>query len=129
MAPFQPRELYDGLNAISAGMNSGVAPLLLQRNQCSFSINTTFRGSYATDRPPVDKLTITWPDPLVQAAVEQGLFQGAGFYRPDSGSSSLFAAISGRLFQFQLIGDGVTVTERIRQIAAASMFHFFQHGE
>ncbi len=111
-APFQPRELYDGINALPAGINSGVAALLLQRNQCSFAINTTFRGSYATDRPPVDKLTITWPSDEVQAAVEQGLFQGAGFYRPDSGTSSLFAAISGRLFQFQLIGDGVTVTER-----------------
>lgn len=110
--PFEPRDLYDGISALPYGINSGVSPLLLPRLQAAFAINCTFRGSYATDRPPVRKQTIVWPDPLVQAAVEQGLWQGACFYRPDFGASSLFAAISGHCFQFQLTGDVVTVIER-----------------
>lgn len=112
MATFQSRELYDGTTAWPLGINSGVPPILLSRLQASFATNTTFRGSYATDRPPINKLQIAWPDPLVQAAVEQGLWQGGGFYKPDFGASSLFASISGRLFQFQLTGDVVTVVER-----------------
>lgn len=112
MAPFQPRDLYDGFSELSLGINSGVAALLLPRNQASFAINTTFRGSFATDRPPFNKMAIVWPSDEVQTAVERGLFQGAGFYRPDFGASSLFAQISGRLFQFQLTGEGVTVIER-----------------
>lgn len=109
---FQARELYDGVSAFPRGINSGTAPLLLDRLQASFAINTTFRGSYATDRPPFNKIQLIWPDPLVQAAVQQGLFQGAGFYRPDFGESSLFAQISGRLFQFLFVGDAIEVIER-----------------
>lgn len=111
-APFQPRDLWDSVGAYPNGINSGVPALLLNRLQASFATNTTFRGSYPTDRPPLNKLSIIWPSDEVQTAVEQGLFQGRGFYRPDFGNSSLFAQISGRLFQFEITGDGLVVTER-----------------
>lgn len=107
-----PREFRDGTGPFPLGINSGVPPLLLSRLQASFAANTSFRGSYATNRPAVNKLDITYPSDEVQTAVESGLFQGATIYRPDFGAASLFAAISGRCFQFQFTTDTVTVTER-----------------
>lgn len=94
-------------------MNSGLSSLLIGKNQFSFSGNTTVRNGFASDRPPYVKCTdIVYPSAAVQTAVEQGLFQGAAFYNPDSGNQSLFAAISGRLFQFQVSQNTFTVTER-----------------
>lgn len=110
--PFSREELRDSIFGLDLGINSGLAALLLPKNQLSFANNTTFRGSFATDRPPVRNLVPIYPDPLVQAAVEEGLWQGGAFYQPDFGAPSLFAAISGRLFQFQIVGTVVTVTER-----------------
>lgn len=94
-------------------MNSGLDPLLLKKNQLSFATNLTTRRGFATDRPPFSNvLTITWPSEEVQEAFEQGLWQGCAYYQPDSGSQSLFASVSGRLFQFTIVGSAATVTER-----------------
>lgn len=66
-----------------------------------------------TDRPPYsNRLTIVWPNDDVREAFEGGLFQGAAFYQPDSGNQSLFAAVAGRLYQFQVNGDELTVFDR-----------------
>lgn len=111
--PFKPLTLYDQISTLEAGMNSGLSPLLIDKNQLAFAGNLTVRNGFASDRPPYTKqLNITYPSPAVQTAVEQGLFQGAAYYQPDQGNQSLFAAISGRLFQFQVSQNDVTVTER-----------------
>lgn len=66
-----------------------------------------------TDRPPyTNRLNIIWPDDATQEAFEEGLFQGAAFYQPDSGNQSLFAAVAGRLYQFQVNGNDITVIDR-----------------
>jgi hypothetical protein len=94
-------------------MNSGLDPLLIPKNQLSFSSNASVRDGFVTTRPAfTNQLTITWPTDEVKEAVEQGLFQGAGYYQPDSGNQSLFAQIAGRLFQFVVNGNGITVIER-----------------
>lgn len=94
-------------------MNSGLDPLLVPKNQLSFSSNSSVRDGFVTTRPAFSNLlNITWPSDEVKEAVEQGLFQGAGYYQPDSGNQSLFAQIAGRLFQFVVNGNGVTVIER-----------------
>lgn len=111
-SPFKPTELYDGSGPFPIGINSSVPPILLSRLQASFAANATFRGSYATDRAPYNKVMIVWPLDEVKNAVEHGIWQGGGWYRPDFGASSLFAQISGRLFQFLLTSEGVTVIER-----------------
>lgn len=108
-----PKAFYDYLATLEAGMNSGLDPLLLERNQAAFLANMTVRDGFASTRPPVTRrLTITYPSTDIQTAVEQGLWQGCGYYNPDSGPQSLFASISGRIFQFLVVDNDVTVTER-----------------
>lgn len=97
----QNRRYIDLLTAFPAGINSGVAALLLPKDQAAWAINTTFRGGYATDRPPVQKLTLDFGgDDDLESAVRGGFFQGAQVYRPDFGDSQVVAQISGRLFRF-----------------------------
>jgi len=111
--PFQAKTVYDFITTMQDGMNSGLDPLLIPKTQAAFLSNATVRNGFAMTRPPfTKKLTITYPSDEVQTAIEQGLFQGAAYYQPDSGSQSLFASISGRLFQFVVSTNGITVTER-----------------
>jgi len=113
-APFRSIELYDEFSTFEMGVNSGLEPELLPKNQLAFSSNATVRDGFIENRPPFSKrhLQIEWPNDDVKEAVEQGLFQGAAYYQPDSGSQSLFAAIAGRLYQFQITGNDVIVTDR-----------------
>lgn len=98
---------------MDGGMDSNLDPLLLPKNQIAFGSNLTIRGGFMTDRPPfTNKLNITWPSDAIQSAFEKGLFQCCGYYQPDSGDQSLFAQVSGRLFQFVINGNDVTVIER-----------------
>ena len=111
--PFKSELLYDSVSVFPLGMNSGREPQSIPKDQLASAINCTVRFDFLTNRPPyTNQLTILWPSTAVQQAVEQGLFQGAGYYQPDSGNASLFASISGRLFQFTLNGNTVTVTEQ-----------------
>lgn len=92
-------------------MNSGVAPLILQKNQYAIGINTSIRGGFIHPRPPIQKKNLIYTDPLLQTIVETGFFQGGGYYRPDYGSESLLAQISGRLIKFTETGSSWTVTD------------------
>jgi hypothetical protein len=110
----QPQDYWiDGLFDFSLGINSGIDPLLLLRNQAAFAINTTFRGTFATNRPAYNKLTLNYGgNTALQTTVETGLWQGGCFYNPDFGNPSLMAAISGKLIQFSISGSTVTVTDQ-----------------
>lgn len=94
----------DGFSDFSKGINSGIVPILLPRDQLSFAINTTMRGEFATHRPAYLKLALTY-EGNIQSAFELGFFQGATFFTPDYGNPSLIASISGRLFK--LVPDNV----------------------
>lgn len=108
----ESKKYVDILTAFPAGCNSGIASLLLPHDQASFAINTTFRGGYATDRPPVQKLVLDFGgDAALENAVRHGFFQGAGVYRPDFGPTQNVAQISGRLFTFTENGAVWTVAE------------------
>ena len=112
-SPYKPVTLYDGISTFTNGMNTGLSPLLLSKETLAYASNLTVRNGFAQDRPGyTNRLTIVYPSDEVQTAIEQGLFQGAGYYQPDSGSQSIFASIAGRLFQFTIVEDTVTVTER-----------------
>lgn len=112
MAANNAKRYIDLLTALPFGANSGVAPLLLPSQQAAWAINTTFRGGYATDRPPVQKLTLNFGgNAELETAVRKGFFQGAGVYRPDFGSSQNVAQIGGRLFTFTENGDVWDVVE------------------
>lgn len=102
----------DGFSSFELGINSGVAPLLLPRNQLSFAINATVRGTYVTHRPAYRKITLEFEnDAELQAAVENAKWQGGCYYKPDSGSEALVAAIGGKLFRFDVDPTIATVTD------------------
>jgi len=94
---------------------SGMLPLLIEKTQASYLQNVTVRDGYASPRPPFSKthLTIVYPSPEVQTAIEEGLFQGAmpTPYRSDSGETSQIAAISGKLYKFLTVGNVITVSD------------------
>lgn len=103
---------YDSFSALPLGVNSGVETLLLPREQASWATNATFRGGFISHRSRVQKQTLNFNgDAALQAAVEEGYFQGAWWYRPDFGLTQIVASISGRLFAFVKPGDSWTVTE------------------
>ena len=106
-----PKQFVDFLGPFPDGMNSGVEPLLLPKTQLASAINATVRGAYLTNRPPIIKKTLVFDSPLTQQTFEQGLFQGAGYYRPDYGTESLIASISGHLFQCTETGSAWIVTD------------------
>jgi hypothetical protein len=111
--PFRPVTLYDAISIVDGGMDSNQNPLLLPKNQVAFAQNMTVRGGFMTNRPAYsNRLNITWPSDEVREAFEEGLFQGAQFYQPDSGNQSLFAAVAGRLYQFVVNGNDITVIDR-----------------
>lgn len=108
----QSKKYEDLITALPYGINSGIAALLLPKQQASFAINATFRGGYATDRPVRTKLTLDFGgDAALETAVRGGFFQGAGVYRPDFGPSQNIAQIGGRLFSFTENGALWTVAE------------------
>jgi hypothetical protein len=113
-------ELVDGTFAFEAGMNSGISPLLLAKSQLSFASNVTVRGTFGGPRPPYRKLALDFTlSPQIpgtpttpQVGFEKALFQGACYYKPDTGPESLMVAIAGRLFQVTPAATSATVIER-----------------
>jgi hypothetical protein len=99
--------LYDGFVTLERGVDSGRTPASLQRNQCSFAINTTFRGGHPECRPGFIKRKLNFldsssdVDQTLLARFQDGLFQGAAFYDGGWGKSSLIASIGGRLFRIE----------------------------
>jgi hypothetical protein len=98
--------------AFEAGMQSGIAPQLLARNQTGFNLNASIRGGFIKPRPPLQKIVINFGgNSALQTLVQTGLFQGAGYYRPDTGTESLVAQISGHLLKFTQQGSVWTCTD------------------
>lgn len=103
--------LYDFISTQEAGVNSDLAPILLPKNVMAWSTNATVRGGFPKPRSPRFLRTLSFPSAGVETAVTTGLFQGAGYYRPDFGPSQLVAQISGRLFTFTESGNSWAVAE------------------
>lgn len=108
MAP--PAYYTDGFFSFEGGLNAGINPLLLGRNQLAEANNCTIRGTFVTHRPGIRQIPLTFAGGI-QTAVESGLFQGGCFYNSDFGVSSVFASISGRQFLFNLSDSTAAVTE------------------
>ncbi len=101
----------DVCTSFEQGVNSGITPILLPKNQLAFALNCTVRGGNVTSRPPVNRQILAFPDAAMQTAVLGGFFQGSQVYRPDFGPTQIIASISGRLFAFTPTADDWTVTE------------------
>lgn len=104
-------EIYDSLFSFEKGMNSGIAAALLPKNQLAFLTNGTVRGTLVNPRAYYRKMLLDFVGDGVQSAATQALFQGVGYYKPDSGLECLMAAVAGRLFQFQVDGPNAHVSE------------------
>jgi hypothetical protein len=98
VAAAEQTKFRDSVDAFDAGINSGVAPILLPRNQLLKATNVTVRGNFAKHRPPYRKINLTLSDPTIK--LSNVMFQGACKYTPDFGSDSIMAQIGGRLYQF-----------------------------
>ncbi len=92
---FSQTTVTDYLFSFENGVNSGVSPLLLEKNELAWGSNLTTRGNLIHPRPVRRNLTLNFPSQAVQTAVTKGLFQGYCYYRPDAGVETLVASISG----------------------------------
>jgi hypothetical protein len=104
---FTPKKYQDFISEFTSGMDSGIAPLLLKKNQLAIAVNCSLRGGFLHPRAPWIKRSLNVSATL-QTLLSTGLFQSAGYYRPDTGTESLLASISGHLFQFQETSYGGT---------------------
>jgi len=111
---FQSRQLVDFLFSFEAGLDAGIAPILLQKNQLAYGSNTTVRRSFVHPRPPVKQITIV-ADPYAGTTAlddfQNGLFQGAAVFNPDNGIDALMASISGRLFKLDITGNTASLLD------------------
>lgn len=118
MAAQPTKEFYDFLDDFSAGVNTGVAPRLLVKQQLAWGINISLRGGFVRPRPPYMGKTLASKtpgggyigelDPVLQTLIQKGLFQGAGYYRPDFGTEIIIAVISGHVLTFTETNAGGT---------------------
>ncbi len=120
MAEKSPTEFVDSFSEFSAGMNSGIAPLQLPKNQYSYGVNTTCRGRYLTHRPPYRKIK---PLPDVGVNLGTSRFQGASYYKPDFGAESIMAQIGGRLYQFlpDTLGNASVYDRTIQSVVVGNV--------
>lgn len=110
--------VQDGFTSLERGINSGVQPNLVGRNQVSFGVNCSFRGGYVTNRPGAIKLTLQYPNGDVQTVFETGIWQGAEIYDRFDGPTSILVSVSGRLFL--LVPDAINYTVSIQEITIST---------
>lgn len=112
--PFQARELVDFFFAFPKGVNAGIAPILLPKDQLASAVNVTLRGDFPQPRPRFRRIALDYvgyEGLTAQADFENGRFQGACYFNPDAGTDSLMASISGHLFRLAISGNTATVTD------------------
>lgn len=113
-----PAEKTDFLFAFDQGINAGVAPLLLPKNQLNFAVNATVRSTFPNPRPPFWKYRLSFDSDATRTAFLKGLFQEGQYYQPDSGAEYLVAAIKGRLYK--VIPDPTTRTAVVSDITGGN---------
>jgi len=105
-----PKEFRDGLLQFDLGMNSGVAAVLLPKNQLAFAANATVRGTFVKPRPPWFDYQLDFQGNTdTQTAVLNGLWQGGCYALPDSGTPITWGVTAAN-FVFPAIGATVNIT-------------------
>lgn len=92
--PGTANDLKDGFIQIVGGTNSSVAPTDLDRTSTAWMVNCTARGQFLKPRPGWRRLTVGGAIPFFN----QVRFQGAAFYRSESGDNGITCMIDGRLY-------------------------------
>jgi hypothetical protein len=104
-----PRVLYDGFSAINLGVNSGLAPVSLRRDELAWAINTTFRNNFPTTRPGIVRRNLSFPKlspGAIQFLFKGGIFQGASAFERHG---NLAVAINGLLWSIDLKSYAVSL--------------------
>lgn len=96
--------------SVEAGIDNGISPSLIQRNQIAFAVNCTTRFGWPQPRPGWRKIAINWQSQEdVETRFNAALFQTAGGYVSDDRSGSLISMHGGRVFRLRL-DRGATFT-------------------
>lgn len=159
MAINDNNRVYDGFTSTAAGMNGGLQPNLIAKNQVAFLENMVNRGGCPKTRPGFKQLNANISAPNFSynssgfrpgsGAVgtrsidvwESGLFQGASYYAHPGGEECLMASIGGRLFRIVPRTYYADITEvpipdkrnrdtlSLAYMVQADRFHITQDGE
>ena len=103
--------LYDGQRNVRAGVDSSIAPSAILQNQVSWAINTTFRESFPTPRPPWHGRWLVYENESTKERINSGVFQTACFYENPNGAPSIIVQRGGRLFQIIIEPQRYSVKE------------------
>lgn len=90
-----PDRYFAGFSTLEAGMNGGISPSLIGKNQVAASVNVTYRGGFATTRPGFSRYPLT----LQGTAITHwtGRWQGSCRYETPSRNGWVVSR-GGRLF-------------------------------
>lgn len=100
------KTIYDGFGAFDLGINSGMAPQLLPKNQLAFATDATMRGDFVQNRPARKLMTLQGTN------IPLSLFHGACGYQADSGVESIMLAAGGKLYQITPSEDTADVSDQ-----------------
>jgi hypothetical protein len=106
------RHFFDGAMSLEGGVDGGRSPVIIPPNQNARAFNVSHRGGFASHRPPVAKIPVTFDTETTEAQFQDGFFQGVGHFYPDNRDPYLIASIGGRLFRI-IIGASTAEVSRI----------------
>lgn len=139
MSVSDPKRLSDGSTFIARGVQSGVVPDMVGRDQLAFAINTILRPNVPVQRPGIIKRALVFPDQATQTAFQKALWQGAQPYSWGPTTRQIIASVGGRQFQinprnFQvqeitLAGDPNPAFRNRAWMEQAEMFMIVQDGQ
>ena len=110
MAIYERGRKSDGVISMEGGMDGGLSPSLIKKNQCAYAENTTFRGGYAKTRPAFRNVPLDGgADATAMLAAK---FQGAGHY-DESGYQHIIVVAGGNVYKVSppASGEVWTVTD------------------
>lgn len=94
----EPKILRDGFTGLTGGVNSGLNPSIIGKNQLAWGYNITMRGGFVETRPGFNLRELSYPTEEVSDWIQTGLFQGATVYEPKIGQSLIVLSVAGRIF-------------------------------
>jgi len=100
--------MVDGITSIEGGMDSGRSPSMLNRNQCAYAGNVTFRGGYATTRPTFRRIPLASASSTPASTMTSNRFQGASYY--NKGSGYVVCQVYGNVYQLAPPSSGTEWT-------------------
>lgn len=96
------KRLADGFSLLSRGVNEGQNPALLSPAECARAINATFRGGFASTRPPFMRFPLSFQDFDTAEWFRTHNVQGQYLYRPPVGNPAVVVSVGGRIFRIDV---------------------------